>query len=286
VIIDFHTHISAPEIIRHREARCHRDAWFGVLYGNPQARLATTEMLLQTLDEDHVDLAVTFGFAWADTGLCREANDYTIEAVRCHKDRLVGFAVVNPREAQNAVGEIERCAAAGLRGVGELMPDGQGYSLQDISLMTPLAECAVAYSLPLLVHVSEPVGHQYPGKGAVRPEDVFSFAQAFPEVTIVCAHWGGGLPFYELMPEVRETLRNVYYDTAASPLLYDASILPLLSRIVRDKICFGSDFPLLRPAHYLQGFRSTGLEADSLQAVLARNAAGILGLTDDLRRGE
>jgi predicted TIM-barrel fold metal-dependent hydrolase len=115
---------------------------------------------------------------------------------------------------------------------------------------------------------------------------VFVFAQAFPEATIVCAHWGGGLPFYELMPEVRSALGNVYYDTAASPLLYDASILPLLARLVPHKICFGSDFPLLRPARYLQRFCAAGLKHDSLQAVLERNAATILALTGDPTSGE
>jgi predicted TIM-barrel fold metal-dependent hydrolase len=286
VIVDIHTHISAPEVIRQRESRCRRDAWFGKLYGNPRARLATAEMLLETLDEDHVDQAVTFGFAWADAGLCREANDYTIEAVRRHEDRLVGFAVVNPRQAQHAVGELERCARAGLRGVGELMPDGQGFSLKDIPLLAPLADCAVSLSLPILVHVSEPVGHRYPGKGTVHPSDVYCFAQAFPEVTLICAHWGGGLPLYELMPEVRRTLSNVYYDTAASPLLYDASILPLLAQLVPHKICFGSDFPLLRPARCLQGFRSVDLAPGSLEAVLEHNAVTILGLAGDPVRTE
>ena len=43
-------------------------------------------------------------------------------------------------------------------------------------------------------------------------------------MTVIAAHWGGGLPFYALMPEVREALENVYFDTAASHLLYDATV--------------------------------------------------------------
>jgi predicted TIM-barrel fold metal-dependent hydrolase len=278
VIIDFHTHITAPEIIIQREKYCQRDAWFGILYGNPQARLATAEILLAALDAASIDQAVTFGFAWTDAGLCRAANDYTIEAVRRYGNRIIGFAVVNPRQPQDAVRELERCAAAGLRGVGELMPDGQGFSLEDTSLMAPLAECAVANDLPVLVHVSEPVGHHYPGKGTVSLGAICRFAGAFPEATLICAHWGGGLPFYELMPEVRRVLRHVYYDTAASPFLYDARILPLLAQLVPDKICFGSDFPLLHPSSCLRGFRSAGLETGPLQAVLGKNAASVLGL--------
>ena len=280
MIIDIHTHITAPEIITQREAYCQRDAWFGALYENPQARLATAEALVEAMDEAGVDHAVAFGFAWADMGLCQAANDYTIEAVRRYGGRLIGFAVVNPRQPQEALRELERCVAAGLRGVGELMPDGQGFSLDDVSLVAPLARFAAAHHLPILVHSSEPVGHDYPGKGTVSPEVIYHFAQAFPQVTLICAHWGGGLPFYELMPEVRKALAHAYYDTAASPFLYDDRILPLLAQLVPHKICFGSDFPLLSPARCLRGFRSVGLEPKLLEAVLGGNAARVLGLTN------
>jgi predicted TIM-barrel fold metal-dependent hydrolase len=278
MIIDLHTHITAPEIIARRDVYCQRDAWFAALYDDPRARLATADDLLKALDSAGVDRAVAFGFGWADMGLCRAANDYTVEAVRQHGDRLIGFAIVNPCQPQKALRELDRCVAAGLRGVGELMPDGQGFALDDVSLLAPLAEYTTMHHLPILVHTSEPVGHSYPGKGAVGPGGVYDFARAFPDVTLICAHWGGGLPFYELMPEVRHALTRVYYDTAASPFLYDEQVLPLLARLIPHKICFGSDFPLLRPNCYLHRFRSGELEPKALEAVLGGNAAHVLGL--------
>lgn len=279
MIIDIHTHITAPEVIAQREAYCQRDRWFAALYGDLRARLATAEELIEALDRAGVAHAVTFGFAWADPGLCRMANDYTIEAVQRYEGRLIGFAVVNPLHAQEALRELERCLEAGLRGVGELLPDGQGFSPDDVRLLAPLVEFATAHHLPILMHTSEPVGHQYPGKGTVTPKAIYRFAQAFPEATLICAHWGGGLPFYELMPEVRKALSHVYYDTAASPFLYEDRILPLLTPIVPHKICFGSDFPLIPPVRYLRRFRSLGLEAGALEAVLGGNGARILGLS-------
>lgn len=278
MIVDIHTHITAPYIISNREAYCQQDEWFGKLYENPKARLATTEELIEALDEADVDRAVTFGFGWADMGLCRAANDYTIEAVRRYGDRLIGFAVVNPRQLREALRELDRCIAAGLRGVGELMPDGQGFSLDDLSLLAPLAEFAAEHNLPILVHSSEPVGHQYAGKGTVSPDVIYRFVKAFPQVTLICAHWGGGLPFYELMPEVHDALANVYYDTAASPFLYDNQILPLLAQLIPHKICFGSDFPLIPPTRYLRSFRSVGLDIEPLEAVLGGNAVRALDL--------
>ena len=55
----------------------------------------------------------------------------------------------------------------------------------------------------------------------------------------MCAHWGGGLPFYALMPEVEDSLSNVYFDSAASPFLYDASVFPTVAGLVgrEDECC-------------------------------------------------
>ena len=104
--------------------------------------------------------------------------------------------------------------------------------------------------------------------------------QNFPDIAIVLAHWGGGLPFYALMPEVREVLGNVYFDTAASPFLYDARVFEQVTSLVgADRVLFGSDFPLLGQARVLQEARGTGLSHDEEAAMLGGNAARLLGLT-------
>ena len=178
MVIDFHTHIFPPEVSAQREAYRARDAWFGQLYANPQARLATAQDLLAAMDSAGVQQAVTFGFAWGDAGLCRAANDYVLDAARRYPDRLIPFAVVQPLAVAEAEQEIARAVAQGARGLGELMPDGQGYRLDDLALLQPLAEAASAHGLPLLTHTSEPVGHSYPGKGATTPDQVVRLAAA------------------------------------------------------------------------------------------------------------
>ncbi len=277
MIVDAHTHIFPPDLIRGRERYLERDAWFGRLYANPKARMATAEDLVGTMDASAVDVAVTFGFAWADPGLCRLANDYVAEAVRAHPGRLVGFAVVNPARP-GAEAEMARCAAAGLAGVGELMPDGQGYSLADLGLLAPVMDGARAMGWPVLTHASEPVGHDYPGKGRPSLAAAVRLAQRFPATTLILAHWGGGLPFYELMPEVRRALAHVYYDTAASPYLYDDAVFPLAAGLAPGRILFGSDYPLLGPGRFLDRVRCSGLVGDELAGVLGKNAARLLGL--------
>ena len=88
--------------------------------------------------------------------------------------------------------EAERCAAAGLRGIGELHPDTQGLDITDAADMGPLMALARSLNLPVLLHCSEPVGHSYPGKGKTTPDKVWRFIENFPDNIIICAHWGGG----------------------------------------------------------------------------------------------
>ena len=277
MIVDSHTHVFPPEVIARREAYAGRDAWFGRLYASPRARMATAEELVAAMDEAGVDVAVTFGFGWADPGLCRLTNDYTAEAVRAYPGRLVGLACVNPA-APGPEAEVARAASAGLRGVGELMPDGQGFSLADVDTLAPVMEAAQGLGWPVLAHASEPVGHSYAGKGSPSLAAAVELASRFPETTLILAHWGGGLPFYELMPEVRAALRRVYYDTAASPYLYDDAIFPLAASLVDDRILFGSDYPLLDPGRFLRRVRAAGLSERVLEAVLGGNAACLFGL--------
>jgi predicted TIM-barrel fold metal-dependent hydrolase len=192
-----------------------RDAWFASLYENPKHRLASAEDVVASMRAAGVDKTIILGFPWRDGGLCREHNDYIIESVRKFPDMLIGLACVQPLDAGDAL-ELERCISAGLRGLGELGPDGQKFDIEDKWALDACAEVLLQHDLPLLTHSSEPLGHEYAGKGKTFPWSLLKLAQNFPDLKIVLAHWGGGLPFYELMPEVREALRNVYYDSAAT----------------------------------------------------------------------
>jgi predicted TIM-barrel fold metal-dependent hydrolase len=280
LIIDFHTHITAPEIIDRRDEYLIRDAWFRDLYANPKARLSSAEDLIAAMDSASVDQAVVFGFGWRDMDLCRRDNDYVMQAVARYPDRLIGFGIVNPANGDEAVREIERCAAGGLRGVGELMPDGQGYRLDDEKAMAPIVEVAMSHDMILLTHCSEPVGRLYPGKGTVTPDEVIRFARLFPDMTLVCAHWGGGAIFYELMPDVSEVMRNVYYDTAASLYVYQDEIFSLAARWAPSKVLFATDYPLIAPRRFIRRMEAARMPTATLRRMLGGNAWRVLKLGD------
>lgn len=276
-VIDFHTHIFPPELRARRARYARRDATFGALYADPKARMASAADLLAAMDADGVDIAVAMGIGWADYGLARESNDYIISAARQSGGRIIGFAGVNPAWGALAAREAERCANAGLRGIGELHPDTQGYDLAAPRIMAPLMAIAQERRLIVTTHASEPVGHRYPGKGSVFPQTLMQFITAFPAATIVCAHWGGGLPFYALMPEIAAALRNTYFDTAASPFLYTPAVFQTIAAIIGShKILFGSDYALLRPRRLLRQARASRLPAPAQAAILGGNADRLL----------
>ena len=258
-----------------------RDATFSDILADPSARIADAPALLASMDRNGIDHAVVMGMGWTDYDVAAEANDYIIDAVARNPERLTGFASVNPAWGEGAAQEAQRCADAGLRGIGELHPDTQGIEIGDAASLKPLMDKALSLRLPVLLHCSEPVGHQYPGKGKTTPDKVWRFIQDFPENTIICAHWGGGLPFYSLMPEVGASLSNVYFDSAASPFLYRAGIYPAVASLAgADRILFATDYPLMHASRPLAEVAGEPLAEQDRRLILGENAARLLGLRE------
>jgi len=279
MIIDFHTHVLSPQIKNNRSHYVDKDPGFALIYSDDKARIATTDELIDSMDRDGVDISVIVNYGWNTHELCVETNDYILESVARYPERLIGFCSIQLDTGDAALAEIERCAGVGVKGVGELRPDTQSLDFTSREAMAPLVEVLRKYRLILMIHASEPVGHIYPGKGSATPDMLYPFMANFPDLPIVCAHWGGGLPFYTLMPEVREALENVYFDTAASPFLYHPEIYRQVSQLVgTEKILFGSDYPLMPPSRLLGEIESIQLSSESRNMILSGNARRLLGI--------
>ena len=279
MIVDFHAHIFPPGFREEREGYLKLDSTFDSLFSNTKSRLATAREVVEAMDDSGVDVSVVMGVGWTNKDVARVANDYIIQAVKDFPSRLVGFCSVNPAWGQEAVRELERCSGEGLKGIGEFHPDTQGFDLTSREAMAPLMEAASALGLIVLCHSSEPVGHLYPGKGSTTPDKLFSFIRNFPANTIVCAHWGGGLPFYSLMPEVAEASNNVFYDTAASPFLYRKEIFAAVVGLVgAERVLFGTDFPLLGHPRLLSQVQDSSITSQEKADILGRNAQALLGI--------
>ena len=138
---------------------------------------------------------------------------------------------------------------------------------------------SVELGLPWTLHCSEPVGHDYAGKGTATPDKIAAFALRYPELQLVCAHLGGGLPFYAHMPEVAQLCRRLWFDTSAGPFLYEPTAYRAIADAVgADRLLFGSDYPLLGAEPYRKAFADAGLSESEQRAVVGDNAAALLRL--------
>lgn len=288
MILDAHTHIFSEVTIRKRADYAERDPFFGALYGGAAARMVGVDDLIAAMDTAGVDQAVLAGWPWQRHEICVEQNTWAMEAVRRHPDRLIALAAIQPAAGIVAVRELERCLAGGMKGLGELNADGQRFRLDDPDFVS-LARRAAELDVVMMLHTNEPVGHGYPGKGQLPLAGVYALVKSLPGLKLILAHWGGGFPFYELMREVRKAAANVYYDSAASPLLYSPQVFRTVVDLVgSDKVLFGSDFPLIlypkrqtapdyRP--FIAEIRESGLAAPDLDKIMGGNARRLFNST-------
>ncbi len=277
--IDFHTHIFPPHIRENPGKYVESDPSFATMYSSPKAKMISAEELVESMDREGIDVSVVTNIGWRTHELCVETNSYILEAIAKYPKRLVGFCTVQPLSLEAALSEIERCARAGARGIGEMRPDTQLLNTGDEEIMIPFISALVRNKLILLTHSSEPVGHQYPGKGMVTPGMLYPLITGFPDLVLVCAHWGGGLPFYGLMPEVKKAMANTYFDTAASPFLYSPRIYRQVSQIVgAEKILFGTDYPLMRQSRVIKDIRFAGLSPEEEELIFSGNARRLLNI--------
>jgi predicted TIM-barrel fold metal-dependent hydrolase len=279
MIIDFHTHIVSPKIKQNRDDYARQCRSFASIFSDPKAKLATAEEIIAAMDNDSVDVSVVLNYGWSTQLLCAEVNDYILDSITRYSKRLVGFCSVVPSEDEAALREVERCIQNGAKGIGELRLDDHLKKKKSLAAVKPIVDIIIKHNSILLTHTSEPVGHQYSGKGEATPDMIYRLITTFPDLKLVCAHWGGGLPFYALMPEVKAALKNVYFDTAASPFLYTPQIYSQVVQLVgADKILFGSDYPLIPQRRFLKEIFALDLSAATKRKILAGNAKNLLGI--------
>ena len=279
MIIDCHTHIFPDEVRKDRQAYCKRDQGFSSIYNDSKARMAGVEDLIASMDEYGIERSIICGFPWSEPDLCSLHNRYLMESASRYPHRLIVFIILLFSDPGWSEKELEVCLKEGARGVGEIAFYRREMTSRDIGAMKPILTQMGKKGIPLLLHVNETLGHSYPGKGVTPLERFYDLIVSFPDLPIVLAHWGGGLPFYELMPEVAKTMANVYYDTAASPYLYSKKIYAVAREIVGiEKILFGSDFPLLSPRKYFLELEDSGLSKEDQRKILGLNLSNLLAL--------
>lgn len=271
-VIDAHVHIFPPDVSAAREDYRARDTWFGMLYERPDYLLASPDDLIASMDAAGIQTSVACGFPWADPAICREHTAWMAEAKRRYPGRIEFLAIVVPHDP-SAARDAERAFELGAAGIGELNADAQGFNLLAPESLSRLMGVCRERDKPVMLHASEPVGHRYAGKGTATPERLVELLRAYPDQPIALAHWGGGLPFYELNRTVFEVTRNVVYDSAATTYLYrDAIFQTVLGIVGAERVLFASDYAVLRQDRLLRTVRRVIPDNETQQMVLGTNA--------------
>lgn len=250
-VIDSHIHRYPDEVIQDPAAWAdtyNEPHWKSLVLGThdkPSIQgWASRDKLILDMNAAGIDKVVMQGWYWQHQKTCRWHNDWHSKWIQEDPDRLIAFASVQPRDGLQALEDLKKAFDGGAKGIGEVFPAAQGFE-RDNKVWLQIVEFALENKLPITMHVTEPVGHKYPGKIESPLADYQWLAQEYPDLKLILAHWGGLLPFYELNSTCRKSLQNVYYDTAASPLLYDIKVYRAVTDLIgADKILFGSDYPL------------------------------------------
>lgn len=279
MIIDFHTHIFPKTIRDNREKLFPSEPAFELLYHSSKSRLIGASELLNAMDDNGVDKAVIFGFPWRNAETFIMHNDYIMEMVHEYPDRFVGLCCFEP-SGKHIISETERCLAGGLSGIGELAFYQSGFNELALDRLDPIMKICAKGDLPVLIHTNEPVGHHYPGKTPNTLAQIYNLIKRFAGNKLVLAHWGGGIFFFNLLKkDVKDRLQNVYFDTAASPFLYDPEVYQIAIQLIGvDKILFGSDYPLLPPKRYFGEMEDAGLTKTQVNRICGENARQLLNL--------
>lgn len=287
-IVDSHVHLYPPELNTAPAAwaAAHGEGHWAAMCarrrkdGRAAQAFPSVDELLRAMDAAGVARAVLQGWYWEKPGTCEWQNRFYEACVRAHPDRLGACASLHPAAGAAALRDIVRRAAdAGFAGLGELSPHSQGAAAEDA--LREVFALAGGAGLAVCLHVTESAGEagarKYPGKIETPLRDFVGWARAFPKTRFVLAHWGARLPLdAELGGEARK-LDNLFYDTAASPLVYGAARSAEIWREMTDaagagRIVFGTDYPLVL---YPKNHAATA--ADSVPSLLAEARAGGLG---------
>lgn len=292
MVIDCHVHRYPPEVFANPAAFANSRGerhWQNLVVPEKGPTIqgwADRETMLADMDSGGVDKAVLLGWYWETPETCALHNSWHAEWMRKDPERFIAFAAINPL-AEKAIDELKAARDEGFRGIGEILPAVQGFSMRDLNWLK-IVEFAVETGWPINFHVSEPVGHPHPGRMPSPFEDFQWLAETYPELKIILAHWGGLLPFYELNEHVRKSFANVWYDVAASPLLYDSKVFRSVVDVVgSEKVLYGSDYPLrLYPGKqekpdfstFLAEIQDAGLTESEQKNILGDNASRLFGL--------
>jgi uncharacterized protein len=219
----------------------------------------------------------------AEKGASRKiTNEEIAELARQNADVAIAFASVNPHRGADGVRLARRLISEhGVKGF-KFHPSIQDFYPND-RMAYPLYEAIAEARLPALFHTGQTgVGANTPGGGGVRlkysnPLYLDDVAADFPDMPIVMAH--PAVPWQDEQLSVAVHKPNVYIDLSGwSPKYFEPKLVQYMSTLLKNKVLFGSDFPVIAPERWLEDFAKLPVKDEVRPLILKENAAKLLKL--------
>ncbi len=254
MIIDAHAHVY-PDKIAAKASQA-----VGSFYDTSITGTGTVEQLLATGERCGIDKFLIHSVATTPHQV-ESINRFISNAINKYPDKLIGFATTHPdHEDQQQV--LEQAQEMGMQGV-KLHPDFQEFPINDKRMWPVYAYCE-KHNLPILFHTGDP-RYKYSSPHLILP-----VLESFPDIRLICAHFGGWSQWDEAQEYLADT--NVMVDCSSSfPFMSDERALELIECYGEDRIFFGSDFPMWDPGEELAHLRSLPLSRQTLEKILSGN---------------
>jgi uncharacterized protein len=216
------------------------------------------------------------------TGRPQVSNDAVAEFAAAHADIAIAFASIDPARGAEGVREARRLVASGgIHGL-KLHPPIQQFFPND-RLAYPLYEVFAEARLPVLFHTGHSgIGTGMPGGGGIRlkygdPMPIDDVAVDFPDLPIILAH--PSFPWQDEAISICLHKPGVYIDLSGwSPKYFSPTLVQYANTLLKHKVLFGSDYPLLTPDRWLADFQKIEVRDEVRPLILKENARRLLGV--------
>jgi len=216
------------------------------------------------------------------TGRKQLPNDQVAAIAAENSDAMIAFASVDPTRGAPAVSEASRLIATGSFRGFKLHPPIQQFHANDRSVY-PFYEVLNAAKMPVIFHTGHSgIGTGMPGGGGVRlkygnPMDIDDVAVDFPDMPIIMAH--PSFPWQDEAISVCLHKRQVYIDLSGwSPKYFSPTLIQYANTLLKTKMLFGSDFPLITPDRWLADFAKIPIKDEVRPLILKENAIRFFNL--------
>jgi predicted TIM-barrel fold metal-dependent hydrolase len=209
-------------------------------------------------------------------------NEEIAELAQQNSDVAIPFASVNPQRGAEGVALARKLIKDyGVRGF-KFHPSVQEFFPND-KLAYPLYEAIAEAKLPAIFHTGQTgVGAGTRGGGGIRlkysrPIHLDDVAVDFPDMPIILAH--PSFPWQEEALSVATHKPQVYIDLSGwSPKYFPPILVQYMNTLLKDKVLFGSDYPVLAPERWIEEFDKLPIRPEVKPLVMKDNAARLLGL--------